>query len=851
MKKIVITGGLGYIGTELCKIYSGYSWNDKITIIDNRFISERVNQIRKWNMNFIHGDILDKDLVKKYCYDADIVHHLAGITSVPRVKNESNTDQDKKIKLVGEQGTQNIIDAVPDKCKIIMPSTHVVYEGIEKVKNNILENEKTHPVLVYGKSKDFNEKQLKSSGKNYIILRLGSVYGYSTDTARIDIMPNFFSKMASQDGVLRLFAGGRQVKSLVPLIDVARCFKFMEEREDISYDLFNLTKDTVTVKEVAEICKKHNPKITLRETNDEIPNLGFSLSNKKLLKTGFKFLYALDESIKEMISKWDKQNLIKDLEHVKDGENEFIDDRGKISNHELTEPINMIGLIESKKGTIRANHYHPQQEQKCLFTKGQIIEIFQDLLNPNSPKITQVVNEGQLSIIKPNVAHTMVFTEDTTFLNLVRGEREHDNYGITHTIKHLFVDEEEKNLLLNCYKFECRSCGNKKLKRVVSLGYQPLANNLINKKGEKCELYPLELNYCNNCHNCQLSVAVDSKKMFSNYLYTSSTSKVFRDHFANAAKKYIKDLKLKPKKTYIIDVGSNDGIALKPFKELNFKNILGIEPAKNIAKLANKNKIKTFNGFLTKKNIKKIKKNADLILASNVFAHSDNLKEMAECMIKLLHNKGTIIIEVQYLMNTLKDLTFDNIYHEHYNYWSLTSLINFFAQFKVKIFRAEKIKTHGGSIRIYIKKDKNIKIENSVKKLINEEEKFGIKNFKTYQEFGEKIYEIRKNVIKNISKLKKKEKVIIGFGAPAKATTALNFFGIKKEINYIVEDNNLKHNKIVPGVDIPIFSKSKIKEKNPTVIVLAWNFFEDIKFNNKKITEKFINIKDLEDKNFN
>ena len=851
MKKIVITGGLGYIGTELCKIYSGYSWNDKITIIDNRFISERVNQIRNWNMNFIHGDILDKDLIKKYCHDADVVHHLAGITSVPRVKNESNTEEDKKIKLVGEQGTQNIIEAIPDKCKIIMPSTHVVYEGIEKVKNNILENEKTHPVLVYGKSKDFNEKQLKSSGKNYIILRLGSVYGYSTDTARIDIMPNFFSKMASQDGVLRLFAGGRQVKSLVPLIDVARCFKFMEEREDISYDLFNLTKDTVTVKEVAEICKKHNPKITLRETNDEIPNLGFSLSNKKLLKTGFKFLYALDESIKEMISKWSKQNLIKDLEYVRDGANEFVDERGKISNHELTEPINMIGLIESKKGTIRANHYHPQQEQKCLFTKGQIIEVFQDLLNPNSPKITQVVNEGQLSIIKPNVAHTMVFTEDTTFLNLVRGEREHDNYGITHTIKHLFVDEEEKNLLINCYKFECRSCGNKKLKRVVSLGYQPLANNLLNKKGEKCELYPLEVNYCDNCYNCQLSVAVDSKKMFSNYLYTSSTSKIFRDHFASAAKKYIKDFKLKSKKTYIIDIGSNDGIALKPFKELNFRNILGIEPAKNLAKLANKNKIKTFNGFLTKKNIKKIKKNADLILASNVFAHSDNLKEMAECMINLLHNKGTIVIEVQYLMNTLKDLTFDNIYHEHYNYWSLTSLINFFNQFKVKIFRAEKIKTHGGSIRIYIKKDKNIKIENSVKKLIYEEEKYGIKHFKTYQKFGEKVYEIRKNVIKNINKLKKKEKIIIGFGAPAKATTALNFFGIKKEINYIVEDNNLKHNKIVPGVDIPIFSKSKIKEKNPAIIVLAWNFFEDIKSNNKKITKKFINIKDLEDKNFN
>ena len=133
---------------------------------------------------------------------------------------------------------------------------------------------------------------------------------------------------------------------------------------------------------------------------------------------------------------------------------------------------------------------------------------------------------------------------------------------------------------MSCYKFECRSCGNINLKRVLSLGYQPLANNLLKNKNEKSELYPLEMNYCDNCHNCQLSVAVDPKKMFSNYLYTSSTSKIFRDHFVKAAKSYIKQFKLKPKKSYIIDVGSNDGVALKPFKDLNFKNILGVEPAK-------------------------------------------------------------------------------------------------------------------------------------------------------------------------------------------------------------------------------------------------------------------------------
>ena len=846
MKKIIITGGLGYIGTELCKIYSGYSWNDKITVIDNRFISERVNQIRNWNMNFVQGDILDKELIKKYCYDADIVHHLAGITNVPRVKSESNKEHDDKIKKVAEEGTQNILNVISDKCKIVMPSTHVVYEGMEKIKNDIKEDEVTSPVLAYGKSKDYNEKQLKTSGKNYIILRLGSVYGYSSDTARIDIMANFFSKMASQNGTLRLFAGGKQVKSLVPLIDVARCFKFMEERNDISSDVFNLTKDTVTVKEVAEICKKHNPKVTLRETNDEIPNMGFSLSNEKILSTGFKFLYALDESIKEMILKWSEQNLIKDLEHVRDGDNEFIDKRGKISNHELTEPINLIGLIDSKKGTIRANHFHPQQEQKCLFTKGQIIEIFKDILNPNSPKITQVVNEGQLSIIKPNVAHTMVFTKDTTFLNLVRGDRDHENYGISHTIRHMFVDEAERDLLMKSYKFECRSCGNSKLKRVVSLGYQPLANNLLNKKEDKCDLYPLELNYCDNCHNCQLSVAVDPKKMFSNYLYTSSTSASFREHFVDAAKKYVKEFKLKPKKSYIIDIGSNDGVGLKPFKALGFKKIFGVEPAKNLAKLANKNKIKTFNCFLNKKNLKNIKKNADLILASNVFAHSDNLKEMAECMIELLSKKGTIIIEVQYLMNTLKDLTFDNIYHEHYNYWSLTSLINFFKQFKVKIFKVEKINTHGGSIRIYIQKDKKVKIDKSVNDLIKEEEKFGIKEFKTYQNFGEKIYKIKENVIMNIKKIKKKGGKIVGYGAPAKATTALNFFGLNKEIEYIVDDNKLKHKKFVPGVKIPIYSKNKLKKTKAIILVLAWNFYNEIKKNNDKLSNSFINIKELE-----
>jgi hypothetical protein len=197
-------------------------------------------------------------------------------------------------------------------------------------------------------------------------------------------------------------------------------------------------------------------------------------------------------------------------------------------------------------------------------------------------------------------------------------------------------------------------------------------------------------------------------------------------------------------------------------------------------------------------------------------------------------------------MNTLKDLTFDNIYHEHYNYWSLTSLVFFFNQFEAKIFRAEKVNTHGGSIRVYIKKDKKVRIEPNVKKMLKEEEIFGIKDFKTYKKFGEKVYKIRENVLENIKKLKDKNKTIIGYGAPAKATTALNFFGISKEIDFIVEDNKLKHNKFIPGVKIPIKKKSYIKDKKNVLLVLAWNFYNDIKKNNVNLSDKFLSIKDLE-----
>ena len=180
-----------------------------------------------------------------------------------------------------------------------------------------------------------------------------------------------------------------------------------------------------------------------------------------------------------MVENWSARDTYPELEQIQGGEKEFIDERGKISNYELTEPINLIGYIESKAGTVRANHFHPIQEQKCLLVKGKYVSVLKDLSDPNAVIETNIINAGDLSSIHPNVAHTMVFLEDSIFLNLVRGEREHKNYGVTHTMFYELVDEKFRETILDCYKFECRSCGNEHLKQVVSLGMSPLANNLL------------------------------------------------------------------------------------------------------------------------------------------------------------------------------------------------------------------------------------------------------------------------------------------------------------------------------------------------------------------------------------
>ena len=196
MKKIVITGAMGYIGTELCKIYSGLAKNNEIVAIDKNFYSDRVQRLNSWGIEFKQCDILNTEQLKSILKNSDIVYHLAGITTVPTTLSDKGNN--KEIYEVGVLGTRNVLNFVEKNTKIVFPSTHVVFEGLKTVRKNLSENIKPKPILEYAKGKAQSEEDIIASKNNYIILRLGSVYGISSDSTRLNIMPNLFSKITSR-----------------------------------------------------------------------------------------------------------------------------------------------------------------------------------------------------------------------------------------------------------------------------------------------------------------------------------------------------------------------------------------------------------------------------------------------------------------------------------------------------------------------------------------------------------------------------------------------------------------------------------------------------------------------------
>ena len=381
----------------------------------------------------------------------------------------------------------------------------------------------------------------------------------------------------------------------------------------------------------------------------------------------------------------------------------------------------------------------------------------------------------------------------------------------------------------------CRMCQSKSLEKILSFGKTPPANSFLKKEQlKKTEpFFPLDVYFCQKCGQLQLGHVVNPDILFKNYLYVSSTSPVFVKHFQEYAEDIFKRFSLNPN-SFVVDIGSNDGILLSPFKKLGMR-ILGVDPAIDIALKATKHGLSTWGTYFDPEVAAKIKASygeANVITANNVFAHVHNLDNLIIGVKLLLNKDGIFVIEAPYLVDFIEKNLFDTVYHEHLSYLSIRSLVAFFTRHEMTVFDVQRTSAHGGSIRVFVKKKGGKhRIKQTAAKMIEVEKHLGLSRVKTYNDFANKIEQNKNDLVKLLTGLKKQGKMIIGFGAPAKGNTLLNYFGINTQLlDYIVDDSPLKQGLYTPGTHIPVVNSRKLNSspKPDYILILAWNFADSI-----------------------
>ena len=380
------------------------------------------------------------------------------------------------------------------------------------------------------------------------------------------------------------------------------------------------------------------------------------------------------------------------------------------------------------------------------------------------------------------------------------------------------------------FRKTCRICGSNNLKKFLDLGTTPLANSFVSKENldKKDREFPLSVYFCQNCSLVQVPNVVSPKILFSNYYFITASSSPLIDHFRNYGKEILHKF-IKSSSDLAIDIGGNDGTLLNELK--NNCRVLNIEPANNIAEISEKKGIKTINNFFSKElvaNILKYNGSAKVITANNIIAHTDTVKELFEGVRELLSPNGVFIFETHWVANLIKEGCFDQVYHEHLCFHSLRALTYLVEGVGLNIFDVKSVPVQGESLRVYV--SKNRKIQPSVRKFLKKEKKAGLNSFKIFSNFSKKIRENKEKTLMLLASLKAKNKKIVGYGAPAKGSTLLNFYGIdKKIIDYIIDTTSIKQGLFMPGVHIPIYPPEKLYESKPDyILLLAWNYADSI-----------------------
>lgn len=379
----------------------------------------------------------------------------------------------------------------------------------------------------------------------------------------------------------------------------------------------------------------------------------------------------------------------------------------------------------------------------------------------------------------------------------------------------------------------CRSCDERSLETVIDLGSTPLANALLNEAdlSQREPSYPLKLVRCPACTLVQLTENVPGDELFRQYNYRSSFSDTFLRHCETLARRIAEERDLNAT-SLVVDIASNDGYLLQYYKSAGV-GILGIEPATNIAAIAIEKGIETRNNFFTRAEADAIvqeRGHADVIHAHNVMPHVEDQRDFAAGIATLLKEHGVAIVEFAYVLDTIDHTEFDQIYHEHKCYFSLTSFSRLCARFNLTVVRVERMAMHGGSLRVFLSHAQAATPDETVRQMLKQEEAWGVSTPVPYALFAERTEERKRNLLKILQDLKASGKRIAIYGASAKGSTLMSYCGISKELaDYIVDRSTLKQGKYTPGTHLIIKPVEYLLTDQPDyVLLLTWNFADEI-----------------------
>jgi SAM-dependent methyltransferase len=384
---------------------------------------------------------------------------------------------------------------------------------------------------------------------------------------------------------------------------------------------------------------------------------------------------------------------------------------------------------------------------------------------------------------------------------------------------------------------QCRVCDSQELRLAIDLGLQPWCNHFLRPHQAGSEpFYPLRVVHCDGCKTAQLDFTVKKEILFGDHTYLSGITKTLDSHFGRIAREVDARFMRGRLTKSVLDIGSNDGTQLKHYKDLGY-SVLGVESSRPTAGIANDGGIETVNAFFNVDLARSLNRGFDVINASGVFFHLEELHSVTEGIRECLNNDGVFVVQFLYMKQIIENLAFDQIYHEHLLYYNLDTIQTLLARHGLAMFDCYLSPIHGGSIIGFVTHAGQKQRSPRYEIMLEAERAAGWNEFETYREFARDIVNKKEENLDFLNDQRRQGKQIFGFGAPVKGNTLLNYFGIGTDlIECLVEKNPLRKGLVSPGMHIPVVMEDEIDPPD-TYYVLAWNFKDEIVRNNRDLIE--------------